>query len=113
MKWHKLLMVAAGLTATASVQADRTMRALSKVEGYVVYAVTTVDGEFNGCDFNKVIKLQNGTAFKCSTYAYTYTYNPDAIVFVKVAQFQGKSIAQVKLLVEGELMDMEPILLKN
>lgn len=92
--------------------ADSTMRQLRKLEGYTVVAVTAVDGEFQGCEFDRVIKLQNGSRYKCSTYGYTYSYSPDALVFAKVSSFQGKSIATVKLLVEGEIFDMESVFLK-
>jgi hypothetical protein len=112
MLYKRAFVLLLGILLAGTAVADRTTRLLKKVEGYVVYAVTSVDGEFNGCDFNKVIKLQDGTAFKCSTFAYTYAYSPDAVVFVKVTELQGRKLAQVKLLVENELMDMEPVLFK-
>lgn len=93
-------------------QADRCTRSLKKVQGYTVVSVTQVDGEFQGCDFGKIIRLMDGTALKCSSYGYTYAYMPDAVVFAKQATYQGKTFVMIKLLVEGELFDMEPTLLK-
>jgi hypothetical protein len=107
-----IFVVACLAGSSSSAIADSTMRQLRKFEGYTVIAVTAVDGEFQGCDFGRVIKLQNGNVFKCSSYGYTYAYSPDAAVFAKVISFQGKSIATVKLLVEGEIFDMEPVILK-
>ncbi|WP_139260704.1 hypothetical protein [Duganella sacchari] len=94
------------------MQADGTMRHLRKMEGYTIVAVTSVDGEFQGCDFGRVIKLLNGMSYKCSSYSYTYAYSPDAIVFAKANAYQGKSLATIKLLIEGEIFDMEPVFLK-
>jgi len=77
-----------------------------------VISVTNVDGDFQGCDFGRVIKLQNGTSFKCSSYGYVYAYSPDAVVFAKITAVQGRSFANVKLLVEGEVFEMESVIVK-
>jgi hypothetical protein len=108
---HTLL---AGLALTStSAQADRSLRALSKLEGYTVVAVTQVDGEFKGCDWDRPIKLQNGMVLKCRTYSYSYSYAPEAAVFSKLFQHQGKSFAQIRLLVDGEVYDMGVEIPKN
>jgi hypothetical protein len=99
--------------ASTSAEADRSLRALSKLEGYTVVAVTQVDGEFKGCDWDRPIKLQNGMTLKCRTYSYSYSYAPEAAVFAKSFQHQGKSFAQIRLLVEGEVYDMGVEILKN
>ena len=107
-----LLLV--GLTVTTtSAKADRSLRALSKLEGYTVLAVTQVDGEFTGCDWDRPIKLRNGMVLKCRTYSYSYSYAPDAAVFAKSFQHQGKSFAQIRLLVDGEVYDMGVEMLKD
>jgi hypothetical protein len=89
--------------------ADRCTRGLRRLEGWTIISVTQVDGEFEGCDFDRVIKLMDGSALRCSTYSYTYSYSPDAIVFAKKASLEGGSFLMVKVLIEGELYDMAPI----
>lgn len=112
MRFAKVSIVVLLICSSNLAFADSTMRALRKLEGYVVAAVTNVDGEFQGCDYGRIIKLQNGSTFKCSSYGYTYAYSPDAVVFAKIASFQGKSLATIKILVEGELFDMDSVFLK-
>lgn len=84
---------------------------LDEVEGYTVISVTQVDGEFEGCDFDKIIKLMDGSALKCSSYGYQYAYMPDAVVFGKRLTHEGRSFVSIKLLVEDEIYDMSPELL--
>lgn len=112
MKLNKIVFFLYFLLFSITCCADGTMRVIRKLEGYTIVAVTAVDGEFEGCEFGRVIKLQNGSSYKCSTYSYTYAYSPDAIVFVKVTSFQGRSLAMVKLLIDGELFEMESVLIK-
>ncbi len=56
-----------------------------KVSGYLhdgsVYR-TNVSDEFEGCDYDKVYKLDNGLLFQCSTYNYHYAYRPEVKIFV-------------------------------
>lgn len=49
-------------------------------DGYAVAEETSVDGEFEGCDFDKRIPLTNGLVFVCSTYSYSYSYMPDVLI---------------------------------
>ena len=42
---------------------------------------TKVDGEFNGCDYDKKINLQNGLVFVCSSYEYKYSYSPEVMIY--------------------------------
>jgi hypothetical protein len=68
-----------------------------------------VDGEFNGCEHGKRIKLQNGSVFACAEYSYTYSYSPDVIVLGKQANLGGRQFIMIKLLIEGEVFDMSPV----
>jgi hypothetical protein len=43
---------------------------------------TWVSGEFNGCDFDKVYRLDNGLIFQCAEFRYTYAYHPAVKIFV-------------------------------
>jgi len=53
-------------------------------EGYGVIINTQVSGEFNGCDYNKIYKLDNGMTFECTEYSYSYNYRPDFYVLKNV-----------------------------
>lgn len=99
------------IIGAAPALADRCTRMLSRLQGYTIISVTQVNGEFQGCDFGKVIRFMDGTALKCSSYSYTYSYMPDAVIFGKTMTHQGKSFAIIKALIEGEIFDMEPVIL--
>lgn len=51
--------------------------------GYTVLSVSKVDGEFEGADFDKNVALSNGMVFQFRSYHYTYSFMPEAVVFVK------------------------------
>src|SRR5262245_56629968 len=53
-----LLLLAYGTCATA-LDADD----LSALVGYTIVAATNVDGEFEGAEFGKLVKLENGMMF--------------------------------------------------
>jgi hypothetical protein len=46
---------------------------------------TNISGDFNGCEFGKIYKFDNGLTFECSEYNYSYSYRPD----VKIVLFDG------------------------
>lgn len=52
---------------------------LSK-DGYAVAEKTSILGEFNGCEFDKIYKLANGLIFKCAEFNYYYSYNPEVYI---------------------------------
>jgi hypothetical protein len=82
---------------------------LDEVVGYTVIASTQVDGEFEGCDFDKTIRLNNGARFRCAEYKYSYAYMPAVIVFAKQMTLRGKSFVDVKLLIDDEFYEMYPV----
>ncbi|RJT36224.1 hypothetical protein D3227_21230 [Mesorhizobium waimense] len=43
---------------------------------------THVADEFDGCDNDKIYKLDNGILFQCNTYHYHYAYRPEVKIFV-------------------------------
>lgn len=59
---------------------------LENLIGYSVIASKTVDGDFEGCDYDKVIVFTDGTALSCDEYSYTYTYRPKVIILAKDRQ---------------------------
>lgn len=47
----------------------------SLVDGEVIE--TNISGDFQGCDYDKTYKLDNGLVFVCSTYSYSYSHRPE------------------------------------
>ncbi len=47
----------------------------------IVYE-TNISNDFDGCDFGKIYKLDNGLLFECQTYHYHYSYRPAVEIFV-------------------------------
>ena len=43
---------------------------------------TRVEGDFEGCDFDLVVRFINGLSFVCSTYSYTSSYMPEVKIFI-------------------------------
>jgi hypothetical protein len=85
---------------------------LQGLEGWTIASATSVVGEFEGCDLDRVIRFSNGSRFRCATYSYTYSYSPDAIIFTKRVSYKGNNYALIKVLIEDELYDMSPIRVK-
>lgn len=80
----------------------------SGMEGYTIIAETKVDDEFEGCEYDKKIKLANGWILTCSTYKYSYSYRPDVIIFAKD---MGRGYL-VKALINEQFYDMRSIIKK-
>ena len=102
------------LTAPSTASADLA-RDLERLVGYVIVATKTVEGwkedgkredGFSGCAHGRVIVFTDGTALTCGTYNYSYAYRPTAIIFAKQLQFQGREMVDYKMVVEGEMYDM-------
>lgn len=67
--------------------------------GYGVALTTQVNGEFEGCDFGKRIRLMNGLVFQCQTYAYHYSYMPEVLIVKSVHD------GSLKVLIDGDEYD--------
>lgn len=79
---------------------------LRHLVGWTIVATKTIDGEFEGCDYDRIISFLDGTRLRCSEYGYTYSYMPEAVLFAKSVTYQGKELRLIKMLVEDELYDM-------
>ena len=79
---------------------------LRQMVGWTVLKVATVNGTFEGCDYNRLIELDDGTILRCNSYGYQYAYMPDAILFGKSVNLNGQSVFILRLLVEDEVYDM-------
>lgn len=78
----------------------------SGLGGWTIAAVTQVRGEFEGCDFDRTIKFDNGWTLTCATYSYSYAYRPDAVIFIKNSTFQNRAYWMVKALIDDEFYEM-------
>jgi hypothetical protein len=87
----------------------------NELVGYTVIAATSVAGDFEGADFDKVVKLDNGMIFEFTSYNYSYSYRPGAAVLartVPVEQLQklgkrpDRPLILYKLIVEDEIYDV-------
>lgn len=99
-----LLLVAVAETAMALDASD-----FDEVVGYTVIAVTQVRGDFEGCDFDKKIRFDNGWTLTCSSYSYSYAYRPDAVIFAKTCPHKGVNYWMIKVLIDDEFYEMQPI----
>jgi len=77
----------------------------SELEGYTVTAITRVEGDFEGCEYDKKIKLQNGWVLTCQTYNYHYAYAPTVAVLTNDA---GRGYL-IKAIIDDDIYDMQPI----
>lgn len=77
--------------------------------GWTIAASTQVRGDFEGCDFDKKIRFDNGWVLTCSEYSYSYSYRPSAVIFVKSFSFKGRAYWMVKALIDDEFFEMEAI----
>jgi len=88
-------------------------RALRRMEGWTIVKVGTVRGEFEGCEHDRLIEFDDGTILRCSSYGYRYAYRPDAVVFAKSSSVNGTPFTMVKMLVEDDVYDMQPVIPKQ
>ncbi len=51
---------------------------------------TYVDGDFEGCDYDKMIPFENGLLFKCRTYRYHYAYHPRVMIVGNYVTIDGE-----------------------
>ena len=85
----KNAVVLAFLSATCMPALALEVSDFSGMEGWSIAAITTVRGDFEGCDFDKKIHFDNGWSLTCSSYSYTYSYRPDAVIFSKTMVLKG------------------------
>jgi hypothetical protein len=56
---------------------------LSEYVGYTVLASSHVEGDFQGADFDKQVRLENGWVFEFNMHQYSHAYRPEVIVLAK------------------------------
>jgi len=109
---HVLWAVLPFLISAAPCRVADCSRTLRRMEGWTIAKVGAIKGTFNGCEFDRLVELQDGTVLRCAAYGYQYAYMPDAVVFTKGTSIGDSRMVMVKLMVEDEIYDMSPILVK-
>jgi hypothetical protein len=56
---------------------------LGHLVGWTVAEDTNISGEFEGADYDKVAKLDNGHIIEFHEYDYFYEYHPEIVIFAK------------------------------
>lgn len=90
--------LALALALPATTRAD-VASALSDLQGYTVVGTMTITGwvdrsngkkgdDFEGCEFDRVIILDDSKVLTCATYSYTYSYRPRAVILVNGSRFK-------------------------
>jgi hypothetical protein len=79
---------------------------LDELEGFTLVVKSTVVGDFEGADFDKLVKLDNGMVFEFQSYNYEYAYRPSAAVFARALKYQGKAVSLYKLVIEDTIYDV-------
>jgi hypothetical protein len=81
--------------------------------GYTLIDIKTIEDDFEGCDFDKVIKFLDGTSLVCSSYSYTYDFMPEAKIYRRRIKFKEKDYMSIKMVVDDDVYDMMPILISK
>jgi hypothetical protein len=70
---------------------------LGELVGFTVVADTNIQGEFEGPDFDRVVKLDNGWVVEFHEYDYFYEYHPEVVVLAR----QIGTVVLYKVGIEG------------
>jgi hypothetical protein len=102
------LALLALVTVSSASHADLADK-LARLRGYTVVADMTVTGwvdrskgkkgdSFEGCDYDRVIILDDSKVLTCATYSYSYSYRPRAVIL--------SNGFDLKMVVGDEVYDM-------
>ena len=86
------------------------------MKGWVVAAVTRVDGAFSDCKYDTAVLFENDMVFKCNHQIGSFSSfsspspasNPDAVIFVNVVEYKNMKVYQIKVLIGERIYDMQP-----
>lgn len=123
---HRTLrMSVAGIIFVGFLCMSRSVVALdaddfSELVGFTIVATTNVTGDFEGADFDKQVALDNGMIFTFSTYSYTYSYRPSAVILARtftidemrhlgVKPLPTQPITTYKLIIDDEIYDVRRV----
>lgn len=86
------------------------------MKGWVVAAVTRVDGAFSDCKYDTAVLFENGMVFKCNHQIGSFSSfsslspasNPDAVIFVNILEYKDTKVYQIKVFIGERIYDMQP-----
>ena len=96
------LIILAALVALAAPAGAKPVD-MAQALGYVVFAVDTVKGTFEGCEHGRQIEFEAGGAVECLEYGYQYAYRPTAALLVTVQD----DVILCRLIVDDSMFDVE------
>lgn len=112
----KKIIIFLGILSSTSVLMADCESVLENNIGWTIIDSKTIDGyrdpgeekkdDFEGCDYNRIIFFNDGTAVRCNSYGYQYAYNPTAIILGRTLNYKGKTYTLYKMIVEGEEYDL-------
>jgi hypothetical protein len=122
INWMSRTLVVIGALAPVSTYADLA-DSLRDFKGYTIADVKTISGyvdkngkrsdDFEGCDYDRQILFDDGTALTCSTYRYHYAYRPKAVILIQTTTVGGQQFATVVMIVGEDSYSMRGFLLKQ
>lgn len=76
-----LYLLLAGSTSPLSAQVE--VGNLGQLVGWTGVEDSYIQGEFEGPDEDKIVKLDNGWIIQFHNYDYFYEYHPEIVIFAK------------------------------
>lgn len=112
MKKFVHLALALTLLPSVCLSVEIDDYALRQLKGYTIIYTGNITGyadadnrdkadswEFEGCDFDRKIFIDDRYQVVCKGYGYSYSYHPEVVIF--------SNGGDKKMLVEGELYDVQ------
>ena len=116
----RALAAAAALLLSTQASAD-LVDTLAEYKGYTIVDVKTIAGyidsngkrsdDFEGCENDRQIVFDDGTALTCSSFHYHYAYRPRAAILMQATSVGGQNFASVVMIVDDDNYSMRGVLL--
>lgn len=104
---HAAAALAAGAAISGAAQsATGGCDGLEEVVGFTLVAATRVEGEFSGCDFDRLVAFENGLSLRCSEQRPTEAQQPPAYVFLRQIGLEGHTLSLLKVCIAGHMYNM-------
>lgn len=88
-----LVLAVMAQLAAANIRVSK----LGRLVGWTVVADTYIRGDFEGPDYEKVVRLDNGWIIEFNDYDYFYEYHPEIVILAK----QVDGVTLYKTVIEG------------
>lgn len=111
---HIFLVIVASLFAS-TVDAWCTVD-ISKYVGWTIIYSGTVTGyvneegeqedDFEGCDHDRILIIDNSKSVVCVSYGYSYAYRPDIVILWKQHEMDGETYDFYEACIDDEMYDI-------